>query len=111
MVRPSGGIAVPGDARGVLAVGAVDADGKVRPTSASGSGSGSELFGKPDLQAPDAFPGIASGEALGTDGAASFAAGWAAALLSAGVPAASIPSGLSIPPGGTIRVPDGVPRR
>jgi hypothetical protein len=99
-----GGVAVPADARSVMAVGAADATGKARPTSASGAGPGSELRTKPDLLAPDALPSVGDGSAQGTDAAAAFAAGWAASLLSAGVNPSSFPERLGLQPGGFIEV-------
>lgn len=106
-----GGVAVPADARSVLAVGAADPSGKPRATSSAGAGPSAELRAKPDLFAPDAFPAIADGASLGTDGSAAFAAGWAASLLSAGVAPASIPGRLGIAAGGAIVVPENVLRR
>jgi hypothetical protein len=102
-----GGVAVPADARSVLAVGAADANGKPRPTSAEGAGPGTELRRKPDLLAPDTFPTIAGGSTQGSDGAAAFAAGWAASLLSSGVSPASFPDRIGVSPGGLIEVPAG----
>jgi hypothetical protein len=99
-----GGVAVPADARSVLAVGAAGPDGKVRPLTASGVGPETELHHKPDLIAPDTIAGVESGPARGSDLATAFAAGWAAAVQSAGVKPASFHL-LRIPPGGMIGVP------
>ena len=82
---PASGVAVPADARSVLAVGAAGPDGKIRPFTATGVGPETELHQKPDLLAPDTLPGLGDGPARGSDLAAAFAAGWAATLQSAGL--------------------------
>jgi hypothetical protein len=102
-----GGVAVPADARSVLAVGAAGPDGKVRPFVSSGVGPETELHQKPDLLAPDTIPGVGDvGDrpARGSDLAAAFAAGWAATLQSAGLKPGTFHM-LRIPPGGLITVP------
>jgi hypothetical protein len=79
-------IAMPADARQVITVGAMDADRKPRAYSATGAPLGLELLRKPDLLTADNFA-IEGGDARqGTSFAASFAAGTAASLLSAGLP-------------------------
>lgn len=84
---PSGGVAVPADARSVLAVGACDKDRKPRSFGSSGAGPLTDLV-KPDILAPDSMPKFAD-EAPGRSSAlaASFTAGWAATVMSAGIPA------------------------
>lgn len=82
---PAGGVAVPADARSVLAVGAAGPDGKMRPSTARGVGPETDLHGKPDVLAPDTLPAIGVGPAAGSDVAAAFAGGWAASVVSAGV--------------------------
>jgi hypothetical protein len=100
-----GGVAVPGDARAVYAVGASDGSGKPRPYSVSGAGPGTALLTKPDLLAPDALPKLADESAArGSALAASFAAGWAAALQSGGLRPTVFRQ--AITPGAPIRVPE-----
>ena len=94
-----GGVAVPGDARSVFAVGAIVGDGKISPETSAGAGPGSPLKTKPDLFAPTDAGGR-------SDMAAAFAAGFAATMLSGGLPAASFPHRLKIGPGSAIHVPD-----
>jgi hypothetical protein len=91
-----GGVAVPGDARSVFAVGAVDGDGKIRLLEAAGAGPQAALRTKPDVLAPGS----------GSDMSAAFAAGFAAAVESAGLPASSFPRGLGVSPGGTLVMPE-----
>jgi hypothetical protein len=100
----AGGVAVPADARSVLAVGAAGPDGKIRPFTATGVGPETELHRKPDLLAPDTLAGVGDGPARGSDLAAAFAAGWAASLQSAGLKPGSFHL-LRIPAGGMIGVP------
>lgn len=100
----AGGVAVPADARSVRAVGAAGPDGKIRPLTATGGGPETDLHRKPDLLAPDTIPGVPDGPARGSDLATAFAAGWAAAVQSAGVPPQSFHL-LRIPPGGMINIP------
>lgn len=99
-----GGVAVPGDARLVLSVGSIGKDGKTSPDSAAGAGPGVGLRKKPDLLAPSDASGT-------TDLATSFAAGFAASIMSAGLPSTSFPQALNIAPGGMIAVPEGWQRR
>jgi hypothetical protein len=102
---PRGGVAVPGDARSVYSVGAADESGMPRPYSAAGAGPNTELATKPDLLAPDALPKLADEPAArGTALAASFAAGWAAALQSGGLRPTVFRQ--AVTPGAVIRVPD-----
>jgi hypothetical protein len=101
----AGGVAVPGDARSVYAVGAADPTGRPRPYSAAGAGPNTELLTKPDLLAPDALPKLADEPAArGTALSASFAAGWAAALQSGGLRPTVFRQ--AVTPGALIRVPD-----
>jgi hypothetical protein len=97
-----GGVAVPGDARSVFAVGALGTNNKSRPTVAGGAGPVTLLRTKPDLLAPSTN---------GSDMAAAYAAGFAATVQSAGLPPASFPQGLKIEPGGVIAVPESWLRR
>lgn len=109
------GVAVPADARGVVAVGAADRTGKPMPYSASGAGPNALLAIKPDLLAPATMPAFGDDgpAATGTALSASFAAGLAASLRSSGFPASGFPSLLRLPPGSPVIVPDAllVPRR
>ncbi|MSR53567.1 MAG: hypothetical protein EXS09_09810 [Gemmataceae bacterium] len=106
-----GGVSVPADARSVFAVGAAGPDGKPRVTSAAGAGPETSLATKPNLLGPDTIPAFKDTSLQGTELAASFTAGWAAAVLSAGLPASSFPHGLGIAPGGSLAVPENWLRR
>jgi hypothetical protein len=81
-----GTIGVPADGRQVIAVGAASLERKAQAYSAPGPPVAMELFTTPRLLAPDALDlGLAGkGPAFGTCLATPFAAGAAAALLSAG---------------------------
>ncbi|MCS7047281.1 MAG: hypothetical protein NZO58_13060, partial [Gemmataceae bacterium] len=81
----AGTIGSPADARSVICVGAADAKGQPRSYSARGAPPFIELTHKPTIWACDAVR-QGAGPAWGTALAASFAAGTAAALLSAGEP-------------------------
>ncbi|HVK13155.1 MAG TPA: S8 family serine peptidase [Gemmataceae bacterium] len=106
-----GGVAVPADARNVIAVGAADRLGRPLPYSASGAGPMTQLAAKPDVYAPVALPQIGDQEpaARGTSLAAAFAAGMAATLRSAGVQPGNFPQSLRVPPGGLLAVPPSWP--
>lgn len=102
-----GGVAVPADARNVIAVGAADRLGRPLPYSAAGAGPMTQLAVKPNLLAPVGLPKFGDHEAAarGTSLAAAFAAGTAATLRGAGVQAGGFPQVLRIPPGGLLVVP------
>ena len=108
---PQGGVSVPADARSVIAVGAAGPDGKPRVTSAAGAGPETSLAAKPNLFGPDTISAFKDTSLQGTELAASFTAGWAAAVLSAGLPATSFPRGLGIAPGGPLALPENWLRR
>lgn len=97
-----GGVAVPGDARSVFAVGALGSDNKPRPNVSAGAGPQTLMRTKPDLLAPSTN---------GSDMAAAYAAGFAATVQSAGLAPASFPHALKIEPGGVIAVPESWLRR
>jgi hypothetical protein len=80
-----GTVGVPADGRQVIAVGAADLEKRAQPYSAPGPPPGMDLFLTPRVLAPDTLDlGLAGkGPAFGTSLATSFAAGAAAALLSA----------------------------
>ncbi len=100
----AGSVAIPADARTVIAVGAADARGQRRPDSAGGTPFNLDLLPKPEL--------LSYGEAgEGTAGAAAFAAGAAAALRSAGVELPDCLPALHDRTGGLLRVAPGVGRR
>jgi hypothetical protein len=103
----AGGVAVPADARSVVAVGAIDKDRKARPFSSFGAGPVTQLLTKPDVLAPDTMPKF-SDEAPGrsTSLAASFTAGWAASVLSAGIPADYLPRMWTEMPNRILEIPD-----
>jgi hypothetical protein len=99
----AGSVAIPADARTVIAVGAADRRGRRQPYSAGGSPFNLDLLPKPDVLTYDE-----KGE--GTAGAAAFAAGMAAAARSAGVEFSDFLPTLRDRPGGLLRVPPSVGR-
>jgi hypothetical protein len=102
-----GGVAVPADARSVVAVGAMHADRRPEPFSALGAGLCSDLLVKPDVMTYDQLPqlGDGTGPARGSDLSAALAAGIGACLLSAGAESADFLRYLRIPPGHIFDVP------
>jgi hypothetical protein len=102
----AGGVAVPADARTVVAVGALDASKRPEPFSAIGAGPSTELGVKPDVLTFDRIPSI-SGPAKGSPLAAAFATGIGASLISAGAERGNFLHWLRIPPGGPFEVPEG----
>jgi hypothetical protein len=103
---PSGTVGMPADSRGVISLGAADLDGKSRPETAVGSLPFVELTQRPMVLA---FDGLAldGGTAFGSSVANAFAAGTAAALISAGAPQAQVRAWLQGQEGRALRVPDG----
>ena len=107
-----GGVAVPADANAVFAIGAGGREKTARPFSAAGAGPVRELASKPNFLAPDSIPKFGDEtSARGTALSASFAAGFAASVLSGGVTPSSFPQSLGIAPGGMIEVPESWLRR
>ena len=104
-----GGVAVPADARTVVAVGSMDAGKKPQPYSAIGAGLVSDLFIKPDIITFDQLPklGDGTGAAKGTSLSAALATGIGTSLLSAGAPAANFLQSLRFQPGHIFEVPEG----
>jgi hypothetical protein len=103
-----GNIGMPGDAQGVITVGAADFQGQPRPYSAAGPPHNLELLLKPTVLAYD---GLRLGDAeeasaYGSDVAAPFAAGMAASALTAGTPRLRFLEGMQISPGKLLRVPE-----
>ncbi|MCI0681342.1 MAG: S8/S53 family peptidase [Gemmataceae bacterium] len=103
-----GAVGMPGDARSVISVGAWGLDGRKQPFSAAGPPPFIGLASKPTIWAYDAVR-HGQGGAWGTSLSASFAAGTAATLFSAGITADELrelirldddasPAGKSIPP-------------
>ncbi len=83
-VTDAGAMGTLADAHAVIAVGAADLAGRPRPTTPVGSPAGQDLTRKPDVLAYDALP-LPAGGAYGSSVANAFAAGLAAATLSAGM--------------------------
>jgi hypothetical protein len=102
-----GGIGMPAEAQAVLTTGAADPQGQARPYSARGTGQGMQLLRKPNLLAHDGLSLGGAGPAFGTGPAASFAAGSAAAALSAGMSPAQYWQLVQSEPGKTLRLAPG----
>ncbi|MCE9532150.1 MAG: hypothetical protein K8T89_13660 [Planctomycetes bacterium] len=102
-----GGVAVPGDARTVISVGAMAPSRRPQGFSAIGAGTVSDLFIKPEVMTYDQIPGFTEGPAKGSAMAASLATGLSSCLLSAGANPADFLRTLRIPPGQIFEVPDG----
>ena len=103
-----GGVAVPADARTVVAVGAIQPNKAPRPFSAIGAGPQSELMIKPDVITYDQLPrlGDGNGPAKGSSLSAALATGMGTSLLSAGAQPAYFMKYLRIPPGQYFEIPD-----
>jgi hypothetical protein len=95
---------MPADSRGVISVGATDLAGKPRPETAVGALPFVELTRRPSMLAYDALQ-VEGGTALGTSVANAYAAGTAAALLSAGVPRGQLRAWLQGQEGAVLQVP------
>ena len=109
-----GGMAVPADARSVLAVGSAHLSRRPEPTSALGAGPNTEMRLKPDVLAFDQLPrlGNGTGPAWGTSLSASFAGGMGTSLIGAGAPQSWFLESLRIPPGHVLEVPEfWIPKR
>jgi hypothetical protein len=102
----SGTIGTPADSRGVISVGAADLDGKARADSAVGSLPFVELSQRPMVLAYDALQ-LEGGTAFGSSIANAYAAGTAAAMLSAGAPRERLRVWLQGQEGKVLRVPGG----
>ena len=110
------GVAVPGDARTVVSVGALGAsyrggdeiDREALKRAFGDPNADAGLGAKPDLVAPWKLVelGDASGPAGRTSVAAALAAGAAASLISGGLPAQGFPGTLRLEPGAIFRVPE-----
>jgi len=102
-----GGVGMPGDARGVITVGAADAQGQARPYTALLPGPGIALLTRPEVFALDRLPvGKAGAVVPGTARANAFAAGLAASVLSADGFQDYFLDALGIRPGGLLVVPE-----
>jgi hypothetical protein len=101
-----GGVAIPADSRGAIAVGAMNTHKQPLATSALGAGAGVDLLVKPDILAYDAVPNLPGNKAGGTPIAASFAGGMAASMLSAGAQQSWFLQALRIAPGSYFEIPD-----
>jgi hypothetical protein len=103
-----GGVAMPGDSWAVLTIGSAHPTNRPEPASGWGGGPNVQMLMKPDLLAYDQLPlpPEAKGESLGTSAAASFAAGIAASLLSAGAPLTDLPTLLHIERGNVLILPE-----
>lgn len=105
--REGGGVGMPGDARGVITVGAADAQGQPRPYTALLAGAGIELLTRPEVFALDRLPVGKDGAVMpGTARANAFAAGLAATVLSADGFQDYFLDALGIRPGGLLVVPE-----
>jgi hypothetical protein len=100
----AGTVGMPADSRGVISVGAAGLDGKPRPETAVGAMPFVELSQRPMLLAYDALQ-LDAGTAFGSSIATAYAAGTAAAMLSAGVPREQLRIWLSSHDGRVLRVP------
>ena len=102
-----GGVAVPADARTVVAVGAMHANRKPEGFSAIGAGLVSDLFIKPDVMTYDLLPklGDGTGPAKGTALSAALATGMGTCLLGAGAESTNFLRYLRIPPGSIFEIP------
>lgn len=81
-----GTLGVPADARGIITVGALDAEGKPMKASTAGAPAFQDLGHKPDIHAPAGLEVLPDGmSAYGTSLATPFAAGWAASMMSSGL--------------------------
>ncbi len=100
----AGTIGMPADARGVISVGAADLDGKLRPDSVTGSLPYVDISQRPMVLAYDALQ-LDGGTAFGSSVANAFAAGAAAALLSADVPRERLRTWLQGQDGKVLQVP------
>jgi hypothetical protein len=100
-VTDRGTLGIPADARGVTTVGAADLKGRPEPSSAKGPPLNRDLLVKPDVLAFDVLRfGLEGGTAAyGTSQATPFAAGLAAAVLSAGTPRHRLEDCLRATPG------------
>jgi hypothetical protein len=107
-----GTVGVPADARGVITVGAVDPAGRPYPSSAAGAPAFQELASKPDLLAYAGLEAAPEGKrsAYGTSLATSFAAGWAAAVLSSGQSLEQVREAIRRQSGKVLEVPAKEPR-
>jgi hypothetical protein len=103
------GVAIPADARAVVAVGAAHVSGRPMGFSALGAGLVSDLFVKPDVMAFDQLPklGDGTGFARGTSLSASLATGIGACLLGGGADSANFLRYLRVPPGSLFMIPEG----
>jgi len=105
---PLGGVAVPGDARSVVSVGALRSNNRPNPASAVGAGPLLEMQIKPDVMVYEQLPklGDGTGPAKGSALSASLAAGMGTSLLSGGARASFFLEYLHIPPGSLFTVPE-----
>jgi hypothetical protein len=99
-----GTVGTPGDSRGVISVGAAGLDDKARGDTATGPMPFVELSNRPTLLAYDALQ-LDGGAALGSSVSTAYAAGSAAALLSAGVPREQLRLWLQAQDGKVLQVP------
>jgi hypothetical protein len=98
----NGALGMPAGAQTVISVGAVGLDGKARETSNQGPPAYLDLAKKPSLFMFDAV-GIGHGPAYGTTLANAFAAGQAAAMMSAGKTADQVREAIRLNPGQIFR--------
>ena len=99
----AGSLGMPADARTAITVGAADARNQRQPYSAGGAPFGLDLLAKPDILSYDLGEGTAE--------SAAFAAGLAALVPPAGRTPTACLQNLHVPPGGVLRLPEGMPDR
>jgi hypothetical protein len=102
-------VGLPADSRGVISVGAADLDGKPRPDTAIGSLPFVELTQRPTVLAFDALQ-LEGRTAFGSSVANAYAAGTAAALLSAGASREQLRNWYEAHEGKVMRVPASAPK-
>ncbi|MHB1425592.1 MAG: hypothetical protein ACYC3I_20685 [Gemmataceae bacterium] len=102
-ITASGSIGMPADARTAITIGAANVRNDRQPYSAGGAPFGLDLLMKPDMLSYD------NGE--GTAESAAFAAGLAALVPPAGRTPTACLQNLHVPPGGVLRLTDGLPNR
>jgi hypothetical protein len=99
-----GGVGMPAGAQAALTTGAANPQGTAQPYSARGPAIGLELLPKPNTLAYDGLSLGGAGPAFGTGPASGFAAGTAAAAMSAGMAPAQLWQVLHAEPGKALRL-------
>jgi subtilisin family serine protease len=107
-VHDYGSLGMPADSGGAITVGAAGLDGRPDPLSNRGAPLGRQLLRKPNVYGPVSVEVGSPGSAnfVGSSVAASYVAGVAAALLSAGLPPPAIDRLLNSQPASLLHLPD-----